>query len=171
MKPAPELKPTADLCDDHGDAVQVLDGGFGSYGGVDAFGGPVSTIAVFEDNTLVRDALAEPGEGRVLVVAGGGSTRCALVGGNLGVMAAENGWAGIVVDGCVRDAAELRDAAVGIRARGTCPRKSVKRGAGDRDVPVTVAGVDLTPGVWLWADEDGIVVAAADLEQINLERA
>ena len=169
MVPVPEVKPasakpTADLCDDHGDAVQVLAGNFGSYGGVDAFCGPVSTLAVFEDNTLVREALAEPGDGRVLVVDGRGSERCALVGGNLGVLAADNGWTGLVVDGCVRDAAELRVSAVGIRARGTCPRRSVKKGAGERDVPVTVAGVDFVPGMWLWADHDGIVVAETDLE-------
>ena len=165
VTPSSGAKPTADLCDDHGDAVQVLTGNFGSYGGVDTFRGPVSTLAVFEDNTLVRDALAEPGDGRVLVVAGGGSERCALIGGNLGVLAADNGWAGIVVDGCVRDAAELRASAVGIRARGTCPRRSVKKGAGDRDVRVTVDGVDLAPGMWLWADDDGIVAAETDLER------
>jgi len=158
------VTPTADLCDEHDDAVRVLSGGFSSYGGVTTFRGPISTLSVLEDNSLVRDALEEPGEGRVLVVAGGGSERCALVGGNLGILAADNGWAGIVVDGFVRDAAELREAAVGIRARGTCPRKSVKRGQGDRDVPVTVAGVDLVPGMWLWADDDGIVVADTDLD-------
>ena len=157
------MTPTTDLCDDHGDAVQVLAGAFRSYGGVAGFHGPVSTVAVFEDNSLVRDALAEPGDGRVLVVAGGGSERCALVGGNLGVLAAENGWAGIVVDGCVRDTAELRLSALGIRARGTCPRKSVKKGVGARDVPVTVAGVALNLGMWLWADDDGIVVADRNL--------
>ncbi|MED6327892.1 MAG: ribonuclease E activity regulator RraA [Actinomycetota bacterium] len=155
--------PTADLCDDYDD-VRVLSGGFASYGGTETFRGPVTTLSVFEDNSLVRDALEEPGEGRVLVVAGRGSERCALVGGKLGILAADNGWAGIVVDGCVRDAAELREAPVGIRARGTCPRKSVKCGQGDRDVPVTVAGVDLEPGMWLWADDDGIVVAEANLE-------
>ena len=154
---------TADLCDDHGDAVQVLGGGFGSYGGVPAFAGPVTTLSVFEDNTLVRAALEETGEGRVLLVAGGGSTRCALVGGNLGELAVANGWAGIVVDGCGRDAVELRDQAVGIRARGTCPRKSVKAGAGDRDVPVSVGGVEVRPGMFLWADDDGVVVADGPL--------
>jgi len=155
---------TADLCDGHDDAVRVLSGGFGSFGGERMFRGQVTTLSVFEDNSLVRHALEEPGDGRILVVAGGGSERCALVGGNLGILAADNGWAGIVVDGCVRDAAELREATLGIRARGTCPRKSVKDGQGDRDVPVTVAGVNLTPGMWLWADEDGIVVADRDLE-------
>ncbi len=158
------MMPTADLCDDHGDAVHVLVGGFGSYGGLGAFRGPISTLDVFEDNSLVREALEEPGDGRVLLVAGGGSDRCALVGGNFGRLAANNGWAGIVVDGCVRDAAELREASVGILARGTCPRKSLKQGGGDRDVLVTVVGVDLAPGTWLWADDDGIVVASRDLE-------
>ena len=155
--------PTADLCDGYGDAVRVLEGGFTSYGGMAAFGGPISTIAAFEDNSLVREALAEPGEGRVLVVAGGGSTRCAMVGGNLAEMAAATGWAGVVVDGCVRDVPELALAPVGIHARGTCPRRSVKQGLGDRDVTVTVAGADLSPGMWLWADEDGMVLAAGPL--------
>ena len=134
---------SADLCDDHGDAVRVLVGGFASYGAVGAFRGPISTLDVFEDNSLVRDALEEPGDGRVLMVAGAGSDQCALVGGNLGTLAADNGWAGIVVDGCVRDASELREAPLGIRARGICPRKSLKRGGGHRDVPVTVADRDL----------------------------
>ena len=156
--------PTADICDEHGDNIRVMDGGFGSYGGAVSFWGPVTTLAVFEDNSLVRGALEEAGAGRVLVIAGGGSTHCALVGGDLGMLAGHNGWAGIIVDGCVRDAGELRGATVGIRARGTSPRRSVKRGAGDRDVPVSVGGVDLAPGMWLWADEDGIVVANRNLE-------
>ncbi|MBC8365600.1 MAG: ribonuclease E activity regulator RraA [Actinobacteria bacterium] len=155
--------PTADLCDEFGDAVRVLDGGFISFGGVAAFGGPISTIAACEDNSLVREALAEPGAGRVLVVAGEGSSRCAMVGGNLAGMAAANGWAGVVVDGCVRDVPELAAAPVGIRARGMCPRRSVKQGLGERDVTVNVAGADLSPGMWLWADEDGMVLAAGPL--------
>ena len=158
------MTPTADLCDDHGDAVQLLSGGFVSYGSLTRFSGPITTLSVFDDNSLVRDALEESGDGRVLVVAGGGSQRCALVGGNLGILAGDNGWAGIIVDGCVRDAAELREVSMGIHARGTCPRKSVKRGQGDRDVLVAVADVDLVPGMWLWADDDGIVVADRDLE-------
>ena len=155
---------TAALCDEHGDEVRVLDGGFVSYGGNTSFAGPVTTLSAFEDNSLVREALAEEGGGRVLVVDAGGSTRCAMVGGNLGLLAADNGWAGIIVDGCVRDAAELRGTTLGIRARGTSPRRSVKRGTGQRDVPITVAGMDLVPGMWLWADEDGIVVADRNLE-------
>lgn len=151
--------PTADLCDEHGDKVQVLDDGYKSFGAVSAFHGPITTVSVFEDNSLVRDALEEAGQGRVLVVAGGGSRKCALVGGNLAELAADNVWAGILVDGCVRDASELATMEVAVRARGTCPRKSVKNGIGDRDVMVTVASANLRPGMWLWADEDGIVVA------------
>ena len=112
----------------------------------------------------VRDALEEDGAGRVLVIAGGGSTRCALVGGNLGQMADDNGWAGILVDGCVRDVGELRGTTIGIRARGSSPRRSVKRGAGERDVQVRIGEVDVSPGMWLWADEDGIVLSDRNLE-------
>ena len=160
------MTPTSDLCDKHGGAIRVLESDFGSYGGLSSFRGRVSTLSVFEDNTLVRYALAEHGEGRVLVIAGGGSHQCALVGGNLGALAANNGWAGIVVDGCVRDVEELRLSAVGVRALGTCPRRSAKKGLGDRDVAVNVAGVVITPEMWLWADEDGIVVADENLEEI-----
>ena len=156
--------PTADICDVHGDEATVLDATLGSYGSATSFSGEVSTLVVFEDNSMVRDALEEDGAGRVLVIAGGGSTRCALVGGNLGQLADDNGWAGILVDGCVRDAGELRGTTIGIRAVGTNPRRSVKRGVGERDVPVSIGGVGISPGMWLWADEDGIVVADRNLE-------
>lgn len=156
--------PTADICDAHGDEVRVLVEAFGSYGGATSFSGPVSTLEVFEDNSMVRDALEEDGAGRVLVIAGGGSTRCALVGGNLGQLADDNGWAGILVDGCVRDVGELRGTTIGIRARGSSPRRSLKLGAGERDVPVTVGGVAVSPAMWLWADGDGIVVSDQNLE-------
>jgi len=118
---------------------------------------------VFEDNTLVRAALEQDGGGRVLVVDGGASLRCALVGGNLGALAEKNGWAGIVVHGCVRDAAELRECKVGVLALATHPRKSDKRGAGERDVPVTVLGTRIAPGEWIYADDDGVLVSATSL--------
>jgi regulator of ribonuclease activity A len=140
---------TADLCDELGDAVRVAEPVFRDFGGVRAF---------FEDNTLVRAALETPGRGRVLVVDGGGSLRTALVGGKLGALAAENAWSGIVVFGAVRDSAELRSAGVGIKALAACPRKSGKRGAGERGIPVTFAGVVVRQGEFLCADEDGIVV-------------
>ena len=150
---------TADLCDAHGEDVQVLDGGFANYGGVASFSGPLTTLAVDNDNTLVRTALEEPGQGRVLVVAGHGSITCALLGGNLGALAAANNWAGVVVDGCVRDLDELATHAVGVRARGACPRHSVKAGKGQRDVAVKIGEITLTPGMFLYADADGLVAA------------
>jgi len=157
------MKPTADLCDELGADVRVLEPGLWSYGGLAAFGGPVTTVRVYEDNALVRTALESPGGGRVLVVDGGGSVRTALVGGLLGKLAERNGWAGVVVWGAVRDSAELAACAVGIRARATSPRKSAKSGVGERDVPVTVAGVTIAPGEWLAADADGIVISSRPL--------
>jgi regulator of ribonuclease activity A len=120
-------------------------------------------VKCFEDNSLVKAALDTPGAGRVLVVDGGGSLRRALVGGNLGAAAARNGWAGIVVDGCVRDVAELAACELGIRALAVMPLPTVKRNEGERDVPVQVQGVWVRPGDWLYADADGIVVAAQAL--------
>lgn len=158
---------TCDLCDAHkGDdsgAFRVLPPVFQSYGGVAAFAGAVATVKCFEDNTLVKAAVDSPGLGRVLVVDGGGSLRRALVGGNLAAAAARNGWAGVVVDGCVRDAAELSAAAVGIRALGLMPLPTEKRNEGQRDVAVQIQGVWVRPGDWLYADADGIVVSARSL--------
>jgi regulator of ribonuclease activity A len=156
---------TCDLCDLHkhdssGD-FRVLPPVFQSYGGAPKFAGPASTVKCFEDNSLVKAALDEPGQGRVLVVDGGASLRHALVGGNLGAAAAKNGWAGIVVDGCVRDVEELAACAVGIRALGLMPLPTEKRNVGLRDVPVQVQGVAVRPGDRVVADADGIVVMAA----------
>lgn len=154
---------TTDLCDDHGDRVQVADPLFRHFGRRVRFAGPIATLKVFEDNSLVRSTLETAGHGRVLVIDGGGSTRCALVGGQLGELAVQNGWSGIVVWGCVRDTVELDVQDVGIRAIGTHPRKSVKRGEGTYDGVLQFAGVRFLPGHWLYADEDGIVVAPEPL--------
>lgn len=158
---------TCDLCDAHkadtSGAFRVLPPSFVHYGGLAAFAGPVSTVKCHEDNTQVKAAVESPGEGRVLVVDGGGSLRRALVGGNLAAAAARNGWAGIVVDGCVRDIAELRAAGVGIAALGLMPLPTERRGEGQRDVVVQVQGVRIQPGDWLYADADGIVVSATPL--------
>lgn len=150
---------TPDLCDRHGDGVRVAEPVFRDFGGVRRFSGEVETLRVFEDNALVRSALDEEGKGRVLVVDGGGSLRTALVGGNLAALAARNGWSGIVVFGAVRDVAELAGADVGVKALAACPRKSGKTGAGQRAVPVAIAGVTVAPGDFLWADEDGVVIS------------
>ena len=154
---------TPDLCDRFGDQVQVAEPRFRDYGGSIAFAGKIETLRVFEDNALVRQVLETAGRGRVLVVDGGGSLRCALVGGNLAALAARNGWVGIIVHGAVRDSAELGAVDTGIKALALSPRKSGKSGAGERGVEVSFAGVTFTPGHYLWADGDGIVTAEQDL--------
>ena len=158
---------TCDLCDVHkGDesgAFRVLPPVFHHYGGKEAFSGPVATVKCFEDNSLVKAAIETPGQGRVLVVDGGGSLRRALVGGNVAATAAKNGWVGIVVYGAVRDVAELRETPMGLRALALMPLPTEKRGEGQSEVPVQVAGVWVRPGDWLYADADGIVVGARPL--------
>jgi regulator of ribonuclease activity A len=153
---------TTDLCDAHPD-VRVAEPIFRDFGGAKAFAGPIVTLKLFEDNSLVREQLEQPGGGRVLVVDGGGSLRCALLGGNLAALAEQNGWSGVVVFGAVRDTRELQAAKVGVKALAPHPRKSDKRGIGERDVKVTFAGVTFHPGEHLYADEDGIVVSARGL--------
>lgn len=155
---------TTDLCDEYADQLQILAPLFGDYGGRHNFAGIIETVKTFEDNTQVRALLESPGEGRVLVVDGAASLRCALLGDQLGALARDNGWSGVVVYGCVRDAADLAEIDVGVKALNTHPRKSNKGGGGEVGVPVTFAGVTLTPGQWLCADRDGIVVAESPLE-------
>lgn len=153
-------KPTPDLCDAHPHA-RVCALPWRQFGGRRNFSGPIRTVKVFEDNLLVRSTLEQPGAGAVLVVDGGGSLRCALVGGLLGELAERNGWAGIVVNGCVRDSAELARFNVGVLALATHPRKS-QRGmhGGAVDLPLEMGGIQLSPGEFLYADDDGVVVLA-----------
>lgn len=155
---------TADLCDDYIDQLQVATPMFKSYGKNPRFMGPIATLKVFEDNQQVREMLASPGEGRVLVVDGGGSLRCALVGGNLGQLGVDNGWAGIVVNGCIRDAVEINEQAIGVKALNTNPTKSIKRGVGEENIVVRFADVTFTPGHYLYSDEDGICVSEQKIE-------
>ena len=159
---------TCDLCDAHEDLI--ADGGlnalppvFHSYGGRVAFAGPAATLKLFEDNALVRSTLETAGQGRVLVVDGGGSLRRALVGGNLGKLAEKNGWAGVLVFGAVRDSAELAQCNVGIRALGLIPARSARQGVGARDQAVEITGVKVHPGDWIYADADGVLVAGRAL--------
>ena len=153
---------TCDLCDAHkGDSdggFRVLPPLFRDFGGLTRFAGPVSTVQCLDDNSRVREAVNSPSQGRVLVVDGAGSLRRSLVGGNLGKAAQDNGWAGVLVYGAVRDAAELRACQVGIRAMALMPLPTDRRDQGLRDVPVQIEGVWVRPGDWLYADEDGIVV-------------
>lgn len=158
---------TCDLCDAHENkqppALHVLPPVFRDYGTVPRFCGQVATVRCFEDNSKVKAAVSSPGQGRVLVVDGGASVRRALVGGTLAQTAKDNGWAGIVVDGAVRDLFELRAAGLGVRALALMPMRSTKREEGERDVPVTIQGVAVRPGDWLYADDDGIVVSPRSL--------
>jgi regulator of ribonuclease activity A len=136
---------------------------FHPFGGRRAFHGPISTVRCFEDNSRVKEAVESPGGGRVLIVDGGGSRRRALLGDKLGDAAVRNGWAGVIVYGCIRDSAELGRMDLGIRALGTMPLRSEKRGEGERDVPVRFAGVTFRPGEFVYVDEDGVIVAPTAL--------
>lgn len=160
---------TCDICDANEDklaasTLAVLPPVFKSFGKLAKFSGPATTLKVFEDNVLVRSMLETPGNGHVLVVDGGASLRCALVGGNLGVLAEKNGWVGIVVNGCVRDSEELNTCNVGIRALATHPQRSIRKGVGERDLAVSIAGVTVRPGYWIYADADGVLVATEKLD-------
>ncbi|MGH8596976.1 MAG: ribonuclease E activity regulator RraA, partial [Gammaproteobacteria bacterium] len=151
------------LYDIYGESLRIAAPIFCDFGGRQNFEGPVSTVKVFEDNGLVRTALEKAGAGRVLVVDGGGSLRCALVGDVLGALGIRNDWRGIVVYGCIRDATPLRQMPIGLKALATNPRKSNKNGGGDVDVPVQFADIQIKPGDYLYADRDGIVVADREL--------
>lgn len=154
---------TADLYDAYEEALQVMQPGFLSFGRKTHFHGPVATVQALEDNTHVKSVLSTDGEGRVLVVDGGGSLRCALVGDNIAQLAIENGWAGVVVFGCIRDAAVIDQMDIGIRALGTNPRKSVKRDGGVTDITLRIAGCVVEPGMYLYSDADGIVLSTTAL--------
>jgi regulator of ribonuclease activity A len=151
---------TADLCDEYPGSLQVCEPGFHDFGGRARFFGQISTIKCFEDNSLVREAVGEPGEGRVLVVDAGGSKRCAMLGDLLAAKAAANGWSGVLMYGLIRDSVEIAAMDLGVKALGTHPMKSVKNGVGERDLVVRFGGVTFVPGEYLYADEDGIVCSA-----------
>lgn len=151
---------TTDLCDNHPDKVRVAEPlTFKDYGGAKQFHGQIETVKCFEDNSLVRKALEQNGLGKVLVVDGGGSMRCALLGDMLGELAVKNKWNGIVIYGCIRDSAAMATLQLGVKALAAIPLKSNKRNEGQQNIPVRFAGVDFVPGEFLYADEDGIIVS------------
>jgi regulator of ribonuclease activity A len=159
---------TTDLCDSHeamltDGSLRVVEPIFGTYGGRAAFHGTIATLKLFEDNGLVRKALETPGNGRVLVIDGGGSLRRALVGDQLAALGMKNGWAGIVVNGCIRDSRAIGEMDIGVLALDTHPHKTVKKNQGEADVAVSFGGVTFHPGEWLYADEDGILVSTTSL--------
>ena len=156
---------TADLCNQYSndENFQIAEPIFKSYGGKSAFSGQVTTLKVFEDNSLIRKTLEEKVTDRVLVIDGGGSHRCALLGGDLAAIAADNGWQGIIVYGCIRDSVEIQQIPIGIRALHTHPLKNSKRDKGERDFLITFAGVNYKKDCYLYADPDGIIVSEAML--------
>lgn len=154
---------TTDLYDAHEGRVAVLEPMLKSYGGKPRFSGQIVTLKLYEDNTLVREMLAEPGAGKVLVVDGGGSKRCALLGDQIAELAVKNQWEGVVIYGCIRDSVAIAALPLGVRALDTNPKKSVKRNEGTRGLVLNFAGVDFTPGHWLYADEDGVLLSPVAL--------
>jgi regulator of ribonuclease activity A len=149
---------TADLVDNIGPDVGSCDVQFRQFGGRTEFAGPISTVRCFQDNALLKSILSQPSTGGVLVVDGAGSLHSALVGDLIAELARSNGWAGLIINGAVRDAAALRGIDIGIKALGTNPRKSTKTGDGERDVEISLGGVTFAPGKIAYSDDDGIVV-------------
>ena len=154
---------TADLYDEYSENVQVALPMFNDYGKNKKFYGLISTLKVHEDNTLVRMALEQQGQGRVLVVDGGGSLRCALVGDLLAQLGIDNNWAGIIIYGCIRDSALIAAMDIGVKALNTNPKKSVKKGVGEREIIVNFAGISFVPGNYVYTDKDGILVSSEKL--------
>ncbi len=155
---------TPDLCDAYPDLIQVVDPMFANFGGVEAFGGEIVTVKCFEDNSVVKEQVAKPGVGKVMVVDGGGSMRAALLGDMLAEQAADNGWEGIIVYGCIRDVDIIAETELGVQALASHPKKTDKRGLGDLNIPVTFGGVTFIPGHYVYADNNGVIISSEILE-------
>ena len=154
---------TCDLCDDHPDDVRVCEPMFGSFGGREAFGGEIVTVKCHEDNSRVKELLATPGKGKVLVVDGGGSMRCALMGDMIGESAVQQSWEGVIIYGCVRDVDALAQLDLGVHAVAAIPLKSVRKGVGETGLDITFGGVTFVQGHYVYADNNGVIVAAKKL--------
>ena len=154
---------TADLCDEYSEKLQIASPGLRDFGGRDTFHGEIVTLKLFEDNSLVREMVACDGKGRVLVVDGGASMRCAVLGDMLAEKAVESGWSGLVINACIRDSADIGAMDIGVKALGIHPLKTEKKGIGDKNIPVRFFDVTFRPGDYLYADRDGVVVSATKL--------
>jgi len=154
---------TPDLCDDFADKVRVLDSLFHNYGARSHFSGELVTIKCFEDNSVLKELVNTQGNGKVIVMDGGGSLRRAILGDMLAEKASQNGWAGILINGCIRDADEIAQTPLGVKALNTHPMKTEKRGIGDLNVPVTFAGQTINPGEWLYSDNNGVLISSTPL--------
>ena len=157
-------KSTPDLCDDYPELVRVLDPIFSNFGGRERFSGPLVTVKCFEDNSVVKELVGTPGEGRILVVDAGGSMRRACLGDMLAEQASVNGWAGLVIYGCIRDVDEIMATDIGVQALGTHPMKTDKKGIGELGISVTFAGVTFSFGDYVYADNNGIIVSSQRLD-------
>lgn len=155
---------TPDLCDAYPDRVQVLEPMFSNFGGRDSFGGEIVTVKCFEDNSRVKEQAELDGKGKVLVVDGGGSLRCALLGDMIAERAAQNGWEGLVIYGCIRDVDVIAQTDLGVQALASHPMKTNRRGAGDLNVDVTFAGVTFRPGAFIYADNNGVIISPSALK-------
>ncbi|WP_432695322.1 ribonuclease E activity regulator RraA [Marinobacterium sp. YM272] len=153
-----------ELCDQFPELVRVVEPMFANFGGRENFGGEIVTIKAFEDNSLVREQVAQPGAGKVLVVDGGGSMRRAMLGDMLAEKAASNGWEGIIIYGCIRDVNAIGETDIGVQALGTIPLKTEKKGVGELNIPLTFGGVTFVPGEYVYADNNGVLVSAEKLE-------
>jgi len=154
---------TPDLCDAYPDLIQVVEPMFSNFGGRDSFGGQIVTLKCFEDNSKVREQVELDGKGKVLVVDGGGSLRCALLGDMLADKAAKKGWEGMLIYGCVRDVDVIAQTDLGVQALASHPKKTEKRGIGELNVPVTFGGVTFRPGEYLYADNNGVIISPSPL--------
>ena len=155
---------TPDLCDEYPELVQVVEPMFSNFGGRTSFGGEIVTVKCFEDNSKVKELVGTPGEGKVMVVDGGGSMRHALLGDMLAEKASKNGWAGLVIYGCIRDVDEIMETDLGVQAIATVPLKTEKRDIGDVNIPVKFGGVTFIPGHYIYADNNGVIVSPQELK-------
>jgi regulator of ribonuclease activity A len=154
---------TADLCDEHETTVQVAAPGLSNFGGLPRFHGAIVTIKSFEDFSKVREQVNTPGKGQVLVIDNGASMRCAMLGDLLAAAAINNGWSGVVINGCIRDSSDISMMKIGVKALAANPRKGEKNGAGEVNVEVEFQGVKFRPGEFLYSDEDGIITSPSVL--------
>ncbi|MDC3264114.1 ribonuclease E activity regulator RraA [Porticoccaceae bacterium] len=157
------MKSTPDLCDQYPDLIQVVEPMFSNYGGRESFAGEVVTVECFEDNSCVKQLVGTVGLGRVMVVDGGGSMRRACLGDMLAEKASANGWSGLIIYGCIRDVDEIMATDIGVQALGTHPMKTQKKGIGETQISVSFGGVTFNPGDYVYADNNGIVVASQEL--------
>ncbi|MDX8387683.1 MAG: ribonuclease E activity regulator RraA [Ghiorsea sp.] len=154
---------TTDLYDDYLEDLQVAAPIFRDFGGKTKFCGQIVTLKAFEDNTFLKSSFESDGKGRVLVVDSAGSLRAAMMGDVMAALGASNGWEGVIIHGCIRDSADVAKVNIGAKALATIPRKTIKRNQGTLNIPVSFADVTFTPGEYVYADEDGIIISKTKL--------